>query len=319
MSENEEKSAALKAIMQQYKEATTKKPTAKKMDSKERLKLYHSNWIPENEEEGKKVIRILPVKDAEGNEVSPFDKMYVHSVQVEGKWLKLPCPKANHGKDCPFCQARELLYSKVQDDPNNPGEEIDKTEDQIKSDKEIAKKYHTKLMWVLKVIDRENEADGVKFYRFWDNSKKQGIYNKIFDVFDSKGNISSPTAPEGRDITTKIGRSDKGYPTVTSVIHEDPSDLSSDPAQMAAWLEDDRTWTDVYAIKPYEFLAIIVNGGVPKWDTEAKGWADKADLEAEEESDGIEDEVTITADLDAETKTVESAEPAAAQEDDLPF
>jgi len=267
---------------------------------------------------GKKQIRILPSTDADGNSVSPFKTMFVHSVQVDGKWSKLPCPKANHGKECPFCQAREQLFSKVEIDEN--GKEVLKTDEQLASDKEIAKKYYVKKMWVIKVIDRALEEEGVKFYRFWDNANKQGTYNKIMDVYDLKGLISSPNEDSGRDIVTMIGRSDKGHPTVTSVQAEDKSPLSEDPEKMAKWLADDREWTDVYSEKSFDYLAIIVKGGNPVWDKETNGFIDKADLEKRENptSDKIEEEITMSAALDAEVKAVESSANAE-DEDDLPF
>lgn len=319
MSENKNAmSPELQAIMQQYKDSTTKKPKVEKTNQYD-LKNYHSNWIPDNVKSGQKQIRILPVTDANGNPDTPFKTMFVHSVQVDGKWVKLPCPKANHGKDCPFCQAREQLFSKVELDEKT-GKEVLKTDEQLASDKEIAKKYYVKKMWVVKVIDRALEEDGVKFYRFWDNSKQQGIYNKIMDVYNLKGLISSPSDDSGRDIITMIGRDDKGNPTVTSIQSEDKSVLSDDPEKMAKWLADDREWTDVYSEKSFEYLAIIVKGGNPVWDKETNGFIDKADLDKREKpsSDKIEEEITMSAALDAEVKAVE-ASANTEDEDDLPF
>jgi hypothetical protein len=34
----------------------------------------------------------------------------------------------------------------------------------------------------------------------------------------------------------------------------------------AEWLADTRTWRDVYAIKSYDYLLLVVNGHTPIWN-----------------------------------------------------
>jgi hypothetical protein len=38
---------------------------------------------------------------------------------------------------------------------------------------------------------------------------------------------------------------------------------------------DNRTWEDVYSLKSYDYLEIIVKGGVPVWDKDLKKFVDK--------------------------------------------
>jgi hypothetical protein len=103
----------------------------------------------------------------------------------------------------------------------------------------------------------------------------------------------------------------------------------SDDAELAAkWLSDKRTWRDVYATKPYEYLEIVVKGGEPTYDKKLNRWVDKVDLSDQESttenepSNDLDSELTMTSakkNLVAETNvnvvTVEGDD----DDDDLPF
>ena len=45
---------------------------------------------------------------------------------------------------------------------------------------------------MVKLIDRDNEQDGVKFWRFKHNTKSEGVLDKIFPIFKNKGDITDP-------------------------------------------------------------------------------------------------------------------------------
>jgi hypothetical protein len=85
-----------------------------------------------------------------------------------------------------------------------------------------------------------------------------------------------------------------------------------------------RTWEDVYAVKTYDYLEIIVKGGEPVWDKDKKTYVDKASLtESTEDTNELHNELTmgvetVKANIKTATKT---SEPVAAteSEDDLPF
>jgi hypothetical protein len=102
--------------------------------------------------------------------------------------------------------------------------------------------------------------------------------------------------------------------------------LSEDAEQAAAWLADTRTWEDVYSVKTYDYLEIIVKGGVPAWDKDAKRFVDKASVEADKaETDNLDSELTmgvenVKASVGASTTTEDSDVPSTEDEgDDLPF
>jgi len=299
---SETKSNPLEAMLAQY-ETNNKPKFEKSKDAKVYdLKNYFNTFIKEGVKSATKTIRILPTK----NGSSPFVEMYGHKSQVDGEWKTFACLKHEKGEACPFCEAREALLSTGKD-----------------TDKELAKKYNAKLMYVVKVIDRDKEEEGVKFWRFNHDYRKEGILDKIQGVLLAiKKDVTDPTT--GRDLSIIINRNATGAPVVSAVSHMDPSPLSENAEQAKTWLADERTWEDVYAIKSYDFLEIIVKGGSPVWDKESKKFIDKASQKADT-ANMLDSELTIgvenvKANVKAATPVAEAETASSSDEvDDLPF
>lgn len=268
------------------------------------LKNYFTTYLKDKEKSATKRIRILPTKDGS----SPFVEIHGHKMQVDGEWKTFVCLKHEKGEDCPFCEAREALLASNKE-----------------SDKELAKKYSAKKMYVVKVIDRDNEADGPKFWRFNHDYRKTGTLDKIYGVLQAVNkDITDPTT--GRDLLVMIARDQGNRPVVQSISHVDPTPLSEDADLAKEWLSDERTWEDVYSVKPYEYLEIVVKGGVPTWDKDAKKWVDKASITAPEESDNLDEELTLGVQNVKSNVTASQAAPQTApvaededSDDDLPF
>lgn len=292
----------LAAMLKQYESNTT---SYTKSENTYDLKNYFTTFLKEKEKSATRRIRILPTKDGS----SPFVEIHGHKIQVDGEWKTFVCLKHEKGEDCPFCEAREALIS--------TGKE---------SDKELAKKYSAKKMYVVKVIDRDNEADGPKFWRFNHDYRKTGTLDKIYGVLQAV-NKDITDAETGRDLLVMIARDQNNRPVVQSISHVDPTPLSEDAELVKEWLADDRTWQNVYSIKPYEYLEIVVKGGSPTWDKEAKKWIDKASLTATEENDNLDEELTLGVQNVKPSVTASNATPQTAPvtedggdaDDDLPF
>jgi hypothetical protein len=294
---------ALAAMLDQY-EANNKPKYEKKSEKVYDIKNYFNTYIKEGVKSAQKTIRILPTSDGS----SPFVEVWGHKIKVDGDWKTFACLKHEKNEPCPFCEAREALLA--------TGKE---------SDKELAKAYNARMMYVVKVIDRDHPEEGVKFWRFNHDYRKEGILDKIQGVLRAiKKNITDPET--GRDLVLTINRNQSGAPVVSAVASLDPSVLSEDAEQAAAWLADTRTWEDVYSVKTYDYLEIIVKGGVPAWDKDAKRFVDKASLEADKaETDNLDSELTmgvenVKASVVASTTTEDSDVPSTEDEgDDLPF
>jgi hypothetical protein len=245
--------STLDAVLAQYeknKQATS--GNGSKVSQEDRLKKYFTTVLPKGMKTIEKRIRILPTKDGS----TPFVEVKFHEIKVDGKFLKLYDP-AQEGKRSPLNEVKEGLEMTG-----------------IASDRELAKDYRSKKFYIVKIIDRENEQDGVKFWRFKNNVKGEGVLDKIIPIWRNKGDITDPE--KGRDLilTLTLTKSGKGndYTIVSSVIPDDASPLHSDPEIIKEWVGDDLVWTDVYSKKPEEYLEMVAKGETPKWDSDSKKW-----------------------------------------------
>jgi hypothetical protein len=294
----ETQTSTLDAMMAQYQKNTAPK-TQKSADAfKYDEKLYFSHMLKDGETSATKTIRILPVANG-----SPFVEVWTHKGEVDGKSKTFACLQKLKGEACPFCEAKEALYA---------------TGD--KDDAKLAGKYAPRLTYVVKVIDRDNEDHGVKFWRFNHDGRKEGIYDKIFGVINAiKKDIAHPET--GRDLVLTVGRNQNNVPIVTSVAQLDPSPLHTDEATKQSWLSHDKTWQFVYPVKNYEYMEIVVKGGTPVWDREKNCFVKKSegkpvDASESETTMGIEN---VKQNIIQSTATSTPADATEDESDDLPF
>ena len=78
----------------------------------------------------------------------------------------------------------------------------------------------------------------------------------------------------GRDLKVTIERvfDKEGKPTdkttVSIVDYGNDKPLSNNPELMDKWINDEKVWSDVFVAKPYDYLSIVLDGGVPFYDKE---------------------------------------------------
>jgi hypothetical protein len=240
---------SLDAVLAQYEKAKGGSNGANKMSQEDRMKKYFAAILTQNENSGQKRLRILPTPDGS----SPFKEVWYHEVQVEGKWNKIYDPGKNDNERSPLTEIHDELIS--------TGKE---------SDKELAKAYKPRKFYIVKVIDRDNEADGPKFWRFKHNYKNEGILDKIIPIWKAKGDITDPV--NGRDLIIELAKAKtpKGatYTVIQTVMHDDPSPVHTDAETAKTWTEDPLTWADVYSKKPVEYLEAIARGETPRWSSD---------------------------------------------------
>jgi hypothetical protein len=290
------------AVQAQYEKNKNAAGGNKFQNQEERMKKYFTTILPKGVTSGDKRVRVLPAADGG----SPFVEVYFHEVQVDGKWVKLWDPK-QEGKRSPLNEVKESL------------EATGREEDNV-----LARSYRARKFYIVKVIDRECEADGPKFWRFKHNSKQEGILDKIFPIFRSKGDITDPL--NGRDInlTLTLAKSNNGkeYTTITSIIQEDPSPLHKDKATAEAWLADPLVWSDVYAKKTEDYLEMVANGETPKWDSDSKKWVSETSSEETITGRSSEGAKSATTKPSAPAKTtpiVDDPQDGEEPDEDLPF
>ena len=282
---------SLDAVLSQYEKSQSSSNATSKMSSEDRMKKYFAALLKDNEKQGQRTIRILPTTDGS----SPFKEVWFHEVQVDGKWQKFYDPAKNDNERSPLNEVYEELMS--------TGKE---------SDKQLATQYRSRKFYIVKVVDRDNEQDGVKFWRFKHNYKQEGILDKIIPIWKAKGDITDPD--NGRDLILELtkAKTPKGatYTVIQTVMYDDPAPISKDTDQMADWVGNEMTWEDVYSKKPVEYLEALARGETPRWDSEKGGYA-YSNTETSEVSIGGTKSVSIT----------EVADPQKNDEvdEDLPF
>ena len=241
----------LDAVLAQYEQSKQSgSSSTSKMSQEERMKKYFAAILKDTEKQGQRRIRILPTSDGS----SPFKEVWFHEIQVDGKYQKFYDPGKNDNERSPLNEVYETLMSTGKD-----------------SDKELAKQYKARKFYIVKVIDRDNEQDGVKFWRFKHNYKQEGILDKIIPIWKAKGDVANPE--NGRDLILELtkAKTPKGgvYTVIQTIMYDDPTPISSESETAEEWVNNELTWEDVYSKKPVEYLESISRGETPRWDSDA--------------------------------------------------
>ena len=246
-------SSVLDSVLAQYEKSKQSGGASNKMTQEERMKKYFAAILPANQSSAQKRVRILPTKDGS----SPFVEAWFHEVQVGGQWNKFYDPGKNDNEASPLTDVHDALISTGKD-----------------SDKELAKQYKARKFYIVKVIDRDNEADGPKFWRFKHNYKNEGVLDKIIPIWKAKGDITDPE--KGRDLIIELAKAKtpkgKEYTIIQTVMYDDATPIHTDEPTGKSWVSDELTWRDVYSKKPTEYLEAIARGETPRWDSDKGGY-----------------------------------------------
>ena len=318
------------AVRNQY-EQEQKQPVKKtQFDTKNYLQARLSS----NEDSKTLTIRLLPFSPEGG---SPFKKVFMHTVKVNKEvspsgWKTFVCPTHNKkdgsvmGEKCPFCEtsakARELK-SKSLDEPTK------------KKYGDVEFLNRVKEMWIVRCIERDHEEDGVKFWLFNSSKKKDGVYDKIYNLAKirseaaaKKGNVYNIfDVNNGLDLIITLTRTSDNKTAIQIVDAGIPSPLSENSELGEEWIHDNKQWNEVYTVKPYDYMEIIAMGGVPVFNKDANKYIDKEELDKvkeEAEKQRIDEALTEpTKDFSdiAESSGVNiiDGNDVKDEEDDLPF
>ena len=204
--------------------------------------------------------------DANGNPI----------LDSSGNPLMIPAP-------CPLCaRNKRLIATQDQSLKGIKKENMNDAQLKIKAkNDEIYKeaiKWEAKKFYIVRGIDKGQEKDGVKFWRFKHNYKNQGTLDKLLPIMQEymevqQADFSNPQ--NGTDLSIIMTDSEFNghvYKTISAITYRGKSPLHGDPVVVRQWLEDDITWRDVFLPKrapnttPYEFLEMIVRDENPYWD-----------------------------------------------------
>lgn len=254
-------------------------------------KNYLNLKIEHNEQSKTVKIRLLPISATDG---TVFFDITTHSLKVDKEvaksgfktYLCLNDPKTESKEECPICKKSRDLFEKGKEARNNGDEAL------AKSLFKEANSLKKKKTFIVRVIDREHEDEGVKFWRFNENSTGNGIYDKLMALYqtrkeeakeDGEDNYSIFDLYNGKDIivtATKSmipdgfgGTKEKVAYNITDSGNRKP--LTKDIEKGNTWLTDTKTWKDVYSNKTADYLEIVANGKVPVYDKEEKKFVEK--------------------------------------------
>lgn len=268
-------------------------------------KRYFSTWIPKDSKSNvTKKIRILPNLDGSGF----YDVYYGHKGKVVGSdnAQTFACLKKNGIEDsCPFCEMNAHLSKST--DPDK---------------KEMAKEYYSRKMYILRVIDRNHEDEGIKFWRINHSSKNDGVMDKIMSIIKNKKEDISDLE-DGRDISIEIALDHKKNPTVVAILPEDKSRALENISDLEDMEGYTKTWKDIYSVKSYDYLALVVKGEKPVWDKELNTFVAKQEESSVVDNDDDDDEDLTIGSKDSKEElnslTVSSTDEEDDDDDDVPF
>jgi len=258
---------------------TESKPQQEKVE-KTKVEFDPKHYLQTNLEDGQTErtmqIRLLPItKDAQ----TPFLLVHAHYLKVpktvsKNGWKRFICPVKNGFEDsidkCPFCVIERDTLAAMK-------KEV-KDSEAYKNLNSLAFQYKAKPMWLCRCIDRDHEDEGVKWWMFPHQERKN---DGIIDKLDSIEKIARKQDPNytiyslrnGKDLFLTIKgtmTNGKMQKSITIVAGDQRTPISTNYEQAMKWINDPVLWTDVYKVKPYDYMSIIAEGGVPEFDKNLK-------------------------------------------------
>ena len=249
--------------------------------------------IPDDKTSKEVTIRLLPISP---NEKEYFKIVHVHNISVNkdlspnksGKkaYMCLDGKNVNidhtiHGSKCPVCEAQQELWNQYHN-------EVDATKK-----KEIHKEIcslNIREYAIARCIERGKEEDGVKFWRIPLRQDKTDPYHTIHALakkrqaegLESGVNINILSCKDGKDLIITFTEGN-GAPTVVDKGISTP--LTKDAELFNKWYYDEKKWTDVFSVKPYDYLKLVYEGEVPWYNKEKGCWVSKTEFEKNKNSE----------------------------------
>lgn len=313
-------------------------------------KNYLNAKLDEDEDRREVKIRIIPAQPG-SNKIST--DIHIHSLKVDPQiaqsgFKSFTCLNDSHLEGqhgCPFCEKFNEFAEEAKKLKTPDGKIINK--EAWKSLWKEAYKYQPKVAHIIRVIDRDHEDEGVKFWRFneWDNGK--GCYDelkRIYKQYNENAAIEkyetefgkTPSKEElekymktpdgklisfydvfnledGHDIVLTLtkGENTKNRTEVSIAADLRAKPLSLNKENVEKWVNDTKTWQDAYAVKNYDYLKVVLDGGIPVFDRTLNKYVSKAEKEANDKKA----EAEAAQEIKNAVKENVSVEPT----DDLPF
>ena len=333
--------ADLTEVMTMFDDYENKSDDKPKQSKEDILKRY---FTPRNSVEN---FRILP--PLAGRKI--VEKAFFHYVPVNkavagGKgWRKVYCPSHNSAKvakldsagsvikdaggnpvlipqPCPLCaeanrikKGLDTSVKYIKKDAMTPAQLV--IREKNSAIYKEAGKWEAREYSIVRGIDKGMPKDGVKYWRFKDNFKNQGILDKLvpaLKLFHEQHGHNPTDVNSGCDLYINVVDSKmpngNTFKDVSSVTAKNPTKLYEDDIVVKQWLSDQTTWRDVFkeasmtkVLESPEYLTRIVKGTDPYWDArdeENKRYVFPDPADAELMAQANEKSESLDADSDAE-------------------
>lgn len=300
-------------------------------------------------------IRILPI---DSNSDSAFQVIHMHYVKVNKKISKngfknYICLKKtsdidveHYGKKCPFCEINQGAWDKYK-------EVTDK--DEKEKWRQLANENAANEYAIIRCIERGHEEDGPKFWKFGLRSDEKDPMHSIIKLFKTRKNESieekygedffrKPQDEQnriieedgfepanildiytGKDLKLTINAVRNKNGELTEKVTIDIADygsskpLAKTEETIEQWVNDPKLWSDVFTVKPYEYLDIVSKGGIPYFDKKENKWVEWIDKDSQNKK-VTEEELEVTNDIKESASAAKQMDVVKQDVDgDLPF
>lgn len=307
-------------------------------------KNYLDTKLADGQNERTITVRILPVSNEDGNfriAVKTHNLKVSRRIAQSGfkSFLCLDDPQVpsyNPSVRCPICEKAQYYF--------------DEAKKCRETDKEKSKKLFmkacslkNKITYIVRVIERGKENEGVKFWRFNENTQGKGIYDALIALYKQRKNDMAEEGIEnynifdldnGHDIVLTLTRTERsdGQEGVAIQVNDKSINkpLTNDIELGNSWINDVKKWYNAYTVKSPEYLAIIADDMIPYFDKTQEKLVPKTEqdfLDAEKRKNEAKKEANVAAEAASEIlkeRTVEQKQipqvtPSDDNDMDLPF
>lgn len=335
------------------KEKQQQELTVNKFDEKNYLNV---KLDIKNRELSKEIkIRILPIS-AESD--AAFQKIHMHYVQVNKKisatgFKNYICLKETsdidvdrYGNKCPFCEIKQGAWEKYKEETTKEAKE---------PWRELANSNTANEYAIIRCIERGHEDEGPKFWKFGIRSDEKDPMHSIIKLFKTRKNESieekygekffeKPIEQQkaemerdgfepanildiynGKDLKLTINAVRTKNGELTDKVTIDIADygsfkpISQNEEEIDRWVNDPKVWSDVFTVKPYEYLDIVSKGGVPYFDKKENKWVEWKD-DAQTTKKVTKEDIEVTEDIKESASAAKQMDVVKQEVDgDLPF
>lgn len=220
-------------------------------------KHYFSDFIGQDETTVMKTIRFLPWSATDSSIFKAVKAHIVRATNKDGvkKFNTFMCPKnEDPNAPCPFCELAEKAGKEMRNA---------KSEAEKKQYKDIFKANIAQPHYIARLVDRDDIASGVKFWRFKDTP--QGPFEQLYALRQIKAKMGVDIFHpyEGKDIVVTIKKNKDNKRVITLADYENKTPIFESNEEMLKWVQDTTDYKKLFPTKPYEYLAVVAAGGYP--------------------------------------------------------